>query len=251
MGDTLTEQLVAVQRLRRRTQSPASCWDRPHGRNEPLINLTMWKHLAVQATYQLAILFLILYAGPARLAAYSLPSPCVTYSNVDADVRYPCRLTAVPRARTWVVAGPWGNLVVDGILPERPYLPCPQSMASAQAGQLVALARLGPQVTAEPQLGVRNQQARSDRAPAGHRCEPVECCWRRAAVQPSSTRTQCGLQQQASAVLAGALPGSLLQHQQLHGEVHRQPGLGGWPLQSRSAPVLRSESSPTCGTVVA
>ena len=49
----------------------------------------MWKHLTVQATYQLAILFLILYGGPARLAAYSLPSPCVTYSNVDANVR-PC-----------------------------------------------------------------------------------------------------------------------------------------------------------------
>lgn len=65
---------------------PSLLLEQPHGRNEPLINLTMWKHLIVQASYQLLILFLVIYGGPKYLAAYELPNPCTTYSNVDGHV---------------------------------------------------------------------------------------------------------------------------------------------------------------------
>lgn len=65
---------------------PSLLLEQPHGRNEPLINMTMWKHLVVQALYQLAILFLIIYGGPKHLATYKLPNACSTYSNVDGHV---------------------------------------------------------------------------------------------------------------------------------------------------------------------
>jgi len=47
----------------------------------------MWKHLVVQASYQLVVLFLIIYGGPRVISAYKLPSPCIPYSNVDGNVR--------------------------------------------------------------------------------------------------------------------------------------------------------------------
>lgn len=59
----------------------------PHGRNEPLINPTMWIHLTVQAAYQIVVLFLIIYAAPNTIDRYRLPSPCNTYSNIDGVVR--------------------------------------------------------------------------------------------------------------------------------------------------------------------
>ena len=46
----------------------------------------MWKHLLVQASYQLTILFLVIYGGPKYLSTYKLASPCTTYSNVDGHV---------------------------------------------------------------------------------------------------------------------------------------------------------------------
>jgi hypothetical protein len=49
----------------------------------------MWKHLLVQAAYQLIVLFLIIYGGPQRIEAYKLPSPCIPYSNTDGNVRPP------------------------------------------------------------------------------------------------------------------------------------------------------------------
>jgi len=68
---------------------PSLLLERPHGRNEALINWTMWKHLVLQAAYQLIVLFLIIYGGPQRIEAYKLPSPCIPYSNVDGNVRPP------------------------------------------------------------------------------------------------------------------------------------------------------------------
>lgn len=65
---------------------PSLLLEQPHGRNEPLINWTMWKHLLIQASYQLIILFLIIYGGPKYLSTYKLASPCVAYSNVDGHV---------------------------------------------------------------------------------------------------------------------------------------------------------------------
>ena len=60
----------------------------PHGRNEPLINGTMWVHLTVQAAYQILILFLIIYGAPNAIDRYRLPSPCNTYSNIDGAVSF-------------------------------------------------------------------------------------------------------------------------------------------------------------------
>lgn len=65
---------------------PSLLLEQPHGKNEPLINRTMWKHLVIQAAYQLVILFLVIYAAPKVLYTYKQPSPCLTYSNVDGHV---------------------------------------------------------------------------------------------------------------------------------------------------------------------
>ena len=47
----------------------------PHGRNEPLINRKMAKHIIVQGTYQLLWIFLIFYGLPAHYEAFKV-SPC-------------------------------------------------------------------------------------------------------------------------------------------------------------------------------
>lgn len=86
---------------------PSLLSEQPHGRNEPLINWTMWKHLVTQATYQLIILFLVIYGGPRVLSIYKLPSTCTTYSNVDGHVRLPlndlCAFRALSVARLLLV----------------------------------------------------------------------------------------------------------------------------------------------------
>lgn len=84
--------------------------ERPHGRNEALINRTMWKHLVVQAAYQIAVLFLVIYGGPGHVAAYKLSTPCATYGNVDAHVRLP----------------DWGIRQLAPIFIARAYLPLQQ-----------------------------------------------------------------------------------------------------------------------------
>lgn len=43
----------------------------------------MWRQMVVQASYQLLVLFLVIYGAPQHIARYSLPSPCVAYSNTD------------------------------------------------------------------------------------------------------------------------------------------------------------------------
>ncbi len=47
---------------------------RPHGRNEPLVNRTIAKHILVQGAYQLVWLFLIFYGLPAQFSAFAVPS---------------------------------------------------------------------------------------------------------------------------------------------------------------------------------
>lgn len=48
---------------------------RPHGRNEPLINGTMGKHILVQGAYQCMFLFLIFYGLPAHMESFKV-YPC-------------------------------------------------------------------------------------------------------------------------------------------------------------------------------
>ena len=50
--------------------TPDLLLDKPHGRSEPLISRSMWKHVIVQGCYQLFWLFLIIYAAPARIHSY-------------------------------------------------------------------------------------------------------------------------------------------------------------------------------------
>lgn len=40
--------------------------------------------ILLQGTYQIFVLFLIVYGAPARLSKFALPSACMAFSNVDA-----------------------------------------------------------------------------------------------------------------------------------------------------------------------
>jgi len=69
------------------TEAPTSklLEEKPHGRNEPLINAAMWRQILGQVSYQLVVLFLIIYGAPQYISTYSLPTACPTYSAVDAN----------------------------------------------------------------------------------------------------------------------------------------------------------------------
>lgn len=45
--------------------------DRPYGRREPMISGLMWMHMLGQAGYQIAVLFVLLYAAPSIVPRYS------------------------------------------------------------------------------------------------------------------------------------------------------------------------------------
>lgn len=57
---------------------------RPLGRNEPLINATMGKHILAQGIYQCFWLFLIFYGVPAQLPAYAV-HPCNYLGTGETD----------------------------------------------------------------------------------------------------------------------------------------------------------------------
>ncbi len=50
--------------------TPELLLEKPHGRSEPLISRSMWRHVIVQGCYQLFWLFLIIYGAPAHIPAY-------------------------------------------------------------------------------------------------------------------------------------------------------------------------------------
>jgi len=65
--------------------TPELLEEKPHGRNEPLINAAMWRQILSQVSYQLIVLFLVIYGAPQYIQAYSLPTACPTYQAVDAN----------------------------------------------------------------------------------------------------------------------------------------------------------------------
>lgn len=44
----------------------------------------MWRQILLQASYQLLVLFLIIYGAPQHIRGYSLPTACPTYQAADA-----------------------------------------------------------------------------------------------------------------------------------------------------------------------
>lgn len=62
---------------------------RPHGRNEPLINRKMAKHILVQGAYQCFWLFLIFYGLPANVDSYHIESQCEWYTNNEYNATDP------------------------------------------------------------------------------------------------------------------------------------------------------------------
>ena len=56
---------------------------KPHGRNERIINNSMWKHIFTQGCYQLFWLFLIIYGADKYIGRYKQPTECSTYSSLD------------------------------------------------------------------------------------------------------------------------------------------------------------------------
>lgn len=60
---------------------------RPHGRNEPLINGMMAKHILVQAVYQCIWLFLIFYGLPAQFQAFKVYPCAPEESDTDCTKR--------------------------------------------------------------------------------------------------------------------------------------------------------------------
>ncbi|KAL6781722.1 FAP10B [Auxenochlorella protothecoides x Auxenochlorella symbiontica] len=70
---------LAALALATENPTPDLLLERPHGRNESLINKTMAKHIVVQALYQCFWLFLIFYGMPAQLPAFAIPSQCDYY----------------------------------------------------------------------------------------------------------------------------------------------------------------------------
>lgn len=77
---------------------------KPNGRDEPLINRKMWKHISIQALYQLGWLFACLYALPkiniARwvlcrtILAVDRRSICITAKQLIQNVH--CVVSMVP-----------------------------------------------------------------------------------------------------------------------------------------------------------
>jgi Ca2+-transporting ATPase len=69
----------------------------PHGRNEPLINGMMAKHILVQGLYQIFWLFLIFYGMPAQLEAFKISNyvdlkepPSCSKGEIDEDTKAEC-----------------------------------------------------------------------------------------------------------------------------------------------------------------
>ena len=99
--------------------------EKPHGRSEPLISRKMWKHIVTQGLYQMFWLFLIVYGAPALIPRYALPSPALTYSNVD-----------VGSGGGLNKLGILVNSLPDGVTPNplfRPAPPSPISLEKVQA----------------------------------------------------------------------------------------------------------------------
>jgi len=63
------------------TPSPKLLDAKPAGRQEPLINGKMFKHIIAQGFYQLFWMFLFLYGLPKYLPAYSYTPTCQLYSS--------------------------------------------------------------------------------------------------------------------------------------------------------------------------
>lgn len=66
--DTLAALALATE-----NPTPDLLDQKPHGRNEPLISSTMWKHILLQSLYQLIFLFVILYGFPGWFHRYEVP----------------------------------------------------------------------------------------------------------------------------------------------------------------------------------
>lgn len=64
--------------------APELLLNKPHGRNEPLINRLMWKHIFVQGVYQLFWLFLIFYGASTVINGFVLPSSCESFQVIDS-----------------------------------------------------------------------------------------------------------------------------------------------------------------------
>jgi Ca2+-transporting ATPase len=76
---------LAALALATEAPTPELLEEKPHGRNEPLINGAMWRQIVGQVFYQITVLFLIIYGAPQYIDVYSLPTACPTYSAVDAS----------------------------------------------------------------------------------------------------------------------------------------------------------------------
>ena len=72
---------LAALALATEDPTPDLLEEQPHGRNEPLINRAMGKHIVIQALYQCFWLFLIFYGLPARFSDYHIPSQCQYYQG--------------------------------------------------------------------------------------------------------------------------------------------------------------------------
>ena len=64
--------------------APQLLLNKPHGRNEPLINRLMWKHIFLQGVYQLFWLFLIFYGASTVINGFVLPSTCESFQVIDS-----------------------------------------------------------------------------------------------------------------------------------------------------------------------
>ncbi|KAK9865493.1 hypothetical protein WJX84_011923 [Apatococcus fuscideae] len=75
---------LAALALATEDPAPELLLNKPHGRNEPLINKLMWKHIFVQGVYQLFWLFLIFYGASAVINDFVLPSSCESFQVIDS-----------------------------------------------------------------------------------------------------------------------------------------------------------------------
>ena len=85
MNSAVSEPWLLNAALATEAPTPELLDEKPHGRNEPLINGAMWRQIVGHASYQCLILFLIIYGAPQHIRGYSLPTACPTYSAVDAS----------------------------------------------------------------------------------------------------------------------------------------------------------------------
>ncbi|KAL3147298.1 hypothetical protein ABBQ32_002786 [Trebouxia sp. C0010 RCD-2024] len=76
---------MAALALATENPTPDLLLEKPHGRTEPLISKSMWKHVIVQGCYQLFWLFLIIYAAPVTIHSYKELTQCEIYSAVDVS----------------------------------------------------------------------------------------------------------------------------------------------------------------------